>query len=811
LRAETAITGRVTNENNAPVAGARVLVSRPGGTPAESISDQAGIFSCRSLEGSAEYRLSAERAGYFRLENLRITDEESRREIHVVLTPLREVYETIDVSASAGSVGLDGASQPRSVSGAELLAVPFPASNSLKNSLRIMPGVVQDAKAGIHVNGSPEEQVLFTLDGFTLNDPLTGRLESRVGVEAVQSVEIMDGSLPAEFGRGAAGVVAVKTVPGDDAVRYTATNFFPGIETAKRVYIGNWSPRFGLSGPIRKGRAWFSDTVSIQHSKEVLPDLPDGADELTQWRFNNVLRAQINLTPSQILHAGFLFNGWWAPRTGLNQLTPLSATIDKEARQWFAHARYQAYLPSRALVEAGYAANRTYGSEMPQGTGPLRVSADGYAGNATLDATRRGSRDQWLGSVVWPGFFAAGGHQLKMGGDVSRSTFEQQASRSGIEYYSRGRMVSRVAFGGPGWLSQANLEASLFAQDGWKPRRNILIEAGTRWDEDRLSGSRAVSPRIGVAWTPGRSNQTVLRGGYAVVYEQANLRLFTRPLDQYALTTYYAEDGSPARSAATAFVMGGGPLSAPRARNWSAGIQQALNANMDLQVRYYGRRGRRGFTYVNQLAPGQPAPAGLAGGFGVSAFDAIYALGNQRRDAYDSLEVTARQTLRRQYGWLASYTRSRAASNAVLDIEIADPIRVLNNFGPMPWDSPHRFVGWAYLPLFWKNWAIASMVETRTGFPFATQSAGFLVESLNGRRFPLFFEWNQHLERRFVLRGHRWEFRAGLNNVTNHYNPNVVNANPESANFLRYYGGQRRAVNFRIRWLGRAEARAKRS
>ena len=135
LRAETAITGRVTNENNAPVAGARVLVSRPGGAAAESISDQAGVFSCGSLEGAAEYRLSAERAGYFRLENLRITGEESRREIHVVLTPLREVYETIDVSASAASVGLDGASQPRSVSGAELLAVPFPTMMLPRNAV----------------------------------------------------------------------------------------------------------------------------------------------------------------------------------------------------------------------------------------------------------------------------------------------------------------------------------------------------------------------------------------------------------------------------------------------------------------------------------------------------------------------------------------------------------------------------------------------------------------------------------------------------------------------------------------------------
>ena len=75
--------------------------------------------------------------------------------------------------------------------------------------------------------------------------------------------------------------------------------------------------------------------------------------------------------------------------------------------------------------------------------------------------------------------------------------------------------------------------------------------------------------------------------------------------------------------------------------------------------------------------------------------------------------------------------------------------------------------------------------------------------TLNGYRFPAFFELNLHLERKFVFRANRWAFRFGFNNITGHNNPNVVINDASAPNFLAMYGGQSRALNFRIRWLGK--------
>jgi hypothetical protein len=124
----------------------------------------------------------------------------------------------------------------------------------------------------------------------------------------------------------------------------------------------------------------------------------------------------------------------------------------------------------------------------------------------------------------------------------------------------------------------------------------------------------------------------------------------------------------------------------------------------------------------------------------------------------------------------------------------------------MPWDSPNRVLTWGYLPVpRWKNWAVAYLTEYRTGQPFSIQDElGGILGPVNHLRYPVFFELNLHFERSFTALKHRWAFRFGANNLTDHKNPNVVINTLGSPQFLKFYGGQRRAFNVRIRWLGRA-------
>lgn len=794
--AEVRLSGRVVDENGTAVAGALVTLAAAGPVRLQAIADATGNFTLRP-PAPGDYLISAEREGFFRVENRPLRLGAGPNEITLVMNPVREVFEKVDVAYSPPQIDFERTTPEERLTGTQVLEIPYPSTNTLRNAMRAMPGVVQDSAGGVHVNGGAEEQVLYTLDGFQVNDPLTGRFESRLSVESVREMDVSPLN-PAEFGKGAAGTLAIKTSAGDDRFRYSGTNFLPGVEMHKGLNVGGWTPRFNVSGPIRKGRAWFSEGLDLQFDKHIIDELPKGRDRSTSWRLNNLLRGQFNLTPSNTLYASFLWNYWRAGFTGLGALDPIETTADRRARQNFISVKDQWSFARGALVEVGYAANRTFDREIPQGGGILYITPEGRSGNAFLDATRNAGRDQLLANVFFPSFTWLGGHQLKAGIDFDALSYRQRAVRSGYTYLDEsGKPVRGVVFGGSGFLHESNTEAAGYVQDSWKPRPSILVEAGLRQDWDRLTGSTAWSPRLGVSWAPPGLESTKISGGWGIIAEETSLSLFSRPLDQYALTTYYRPDGSPEPGpVASVFAIGPGRLKTPRFSNYSAGLEQRFSRGLYARFRYIGRRGRDGLTYVDVLGPLVTRDS-----YDVNQ---LYELRNMRRDTYDAFEVTFRQTFHKQYEWLASYTRSRALSNAVLDLSVDNPAILSANTGRMPWDSPNRLVSWGYLPTPFENWAVAFLAEARDGYPFSIQdSLGIIQGDPNGYRFPVFFELNLHLERRFRFHNNRWAFRFGFNNITGHRNPNVVNNDTGSPHFLAMYGGQSRALNFRLRWLGK--------
>jgi hypothetical protein len=789
--AQVRLSGKVVSDTNVPLGNATVSVRAqpPASGAIRAITSASGAFSI-DLPHAGDYLVDVECSGFFTLSDRTVSVLDSGTELTLVLNPVREYSESVQVSPRTSPVDLDQNGSAKTLSGAELLNVPYADSPGLKDSLPTLPGIVQDAFGGIHLNGAGQNQVLYTLDGFNIGDPLSGRFDPPVSVEAVRSIKTLSGAFSSEYGRGSAGVIEVVTNTGDDTFHDSATNFLPVVVNQKGLRIAGWNPRFSLSGPLARGRAWFMNNFIPHYGQSVVPELPSGQDTSTDTRFSDYFHAQINIMPSNILYGGILGSRSSASRSGLSALDPPPTTVDVGSGQWFFSVRDQQFFTAGSVLELGYASNHTSLRLTPQGHNPYISSPTGRSGNYYLDGSQHSSRDQVIMNLYLPTFGFAGAHQMKTGIDLERIGFDQDITRSGIAFLdSRQQEIRSIFYGGNGSLSKSNWEAASYVQDNWRVHRSLLLQVGARLDWDRILHDWSASPRLNAGWSPRGMENTKVSGGYAITRNEIDLRLFVRPEDQYPISRFFPPYGSGNQDVRSIFVIPDQHLSNPRYETWNVTLDHRWPANLDMRIEGLRRRTSNALAYA-----GTPH----------TQADSIYTLANGRTESYSLAEISFRQTFGKEYGWLAGYVRSSTHSSAVFDAAADDYFIAANSAGPRGWDAPNRVVSWAYLPTFRRKWAVSYFLEYHTGLPFsASNNAGIIVGPVNSYRFPDYFNLNLDIERRIRFASNLWALRIGCDNITNHFNPSGVNGIIESSQFGQFNGGKRRALTLRIRWLGK--------
>ena len=796
--AQVTLTGRVVDQNEAPVANARVSAHRAQEIPVVAFSGPSGAFELR-LSTADTYLVDVDRVGYFALKERPV---QAPAEITLVLNEQEDVFQSITVGTLPPPVDPEQTQREQRLSGTEINDIPYSAAHSLRNSMDLIPGVIQDPTGGVHFHGGAEYQTRYTLDGFDISDPIDGRYRTLLAVEGVRSLDLSSARESPENGRGSAGTLQVQTDNGTDQLRYTATNFIPGLTTNGGIRVGDWTPRAGISGPIVKGRAWFSDSFNGEYNGGYVTGLPPGQNTNPSWVAGNLAHAQVNLTASNILYADLLVDYGHQAHFGLAPLDPESTSSGLSDHEWLAAVKDQHSWYGGATLEFGFAEQSVFRRRVPEGTEPYIISPDGRSGNYFVDSREHGRRDQLFANFFPRQMHFWGKHQLKVGADAQRLDYNAAFQRTGFEIIGlNGLPASATRFEGNGNFGLPNTVAASYVNDHWQPAEHLTFDLGVREDWDELVHHVAFQPRAAMAWAPFPRMRTKITGGYAMLTDATDLSLFSRPLDQQAVTTFDSAEGVPQSPVLTTFVPGHN-LKLPRYDKWSAGLEHDFGRGVFAGTEFLRKRGRDGFVYSPVAGSASAVtiqPEALSYGFG-----GTYELTNLRRDAYDEVALTVKQTFGDQYGWMASYTRSRAVSNAVLDASVDQPLQVLNNFGRMPWDAPNRLLAWGYLPMYWKNWAIAFLADYRTGFPFAvTDALGDVVGAVDSHRFPSNFDLNLAVERRFVFRGYRYAIRGGANNLTDHRNPTAVNKVMGAPQFLTFYGDEGRHFVIRIRFFGK--------
>jgi len=152
----------------------------------------------------------------------------------------------------------------------------------------------------------------------------------------------------------------------------------------------------------------------------------------------------------------------------------------------------------------------------------------------------------------------------------------------------------------------------------------------------------------------------------------------------------------------------------------------------------------------------------------------------------------------------ASYTRSSARSNEVLNPALGSIFYASQQSGNVAWDTPNRLLTWGWTPTHIWGIHLSYLFEYHTGYPFsAVNLQQQLVGPPSGLRFPAYASLNLGLEKKVAFRGYLWAARVEAVNIFDRLNPDIVVNNVDAPNFGSFTGGQSRAFTLRVRFAGR--------
>jgi Carboxypeptidase regulatory-like domain len=782
----------VFSEDGTPVESAQIiLTSTKGRRTFRRETDYSGKFKFTALSPGT-YQLRVQKEGFY-VASLARVDVSETQNVTITLNHLREVAESVKVVYTPPVIDPSQTSSSSSLNSRQIIDLPYVVPRDLRYALPLLPGVLQDSTGQIHIDGSSTSQILDEIDEFDVTDPVTGEFNERIAPEALRSINVEDSRYPVEYGRASGGILMLESGMGDDHYRFAGVNFLPTLDDQDGIHISSWTPRVTFSGPVDKGKAWFMDGFDGEYDLSIVNGLPRGDNEDSLWRFSNIAKAQVNLTPTNIFTGSFLVNYLNSPRYGLSLTTPLQSTVNTGGTTYLLSAKDQIFFHSQTYVELGLAATKLREYSLPWGDQTYVMQPNSVSGSYFETSNETAGRTEEFANLYLPAKNWLGQQSFELGSDDEEISYDQTYTRNPflIEEPS-GQLLQRATFTGNEAFFVHDTELSSYAQDRWAVAPRLLIEPGVRLDWDTMVHNALFQPRLAATFVPHEGGETKLVAGIGLYNDATNLQLITQPLGGGRLDTFYNPTtqlpvGPPVE---TSFQLQP-HLQEPRVWDWSAGVEQKLPESIYFRGEYLQKREQDGWAYFN-LGPSSPGE-----------ISGRYELRDAEEDRYDAIETIFRRAFKRGNLMMVSYVRSMARSNAVLDFDLESPIFAQQAGGPLPWDAPNRLLSWGLVPLV-KGFDLAYTLDWRTGFPFSAFNQNQqLVGAPDSYRMPAYFSVDAALERRISLFGFKWDVRAGFDDLTGRHNPYAVNDNIDSPQFLTYSSTQSRTLQAQIRLLGR--------
>jgi hypothetical protein len=794
--ADTAITlrGRVLDENGQPVSGVQVKLEGLGRQRISALTDDAGYFSVPNLP-PGEYTVQMEKVDFFVLRGQTIQVSAATSDFTFTLNHIQEVREKVDVVADPNRIEPTETPQSATLTSTEFFYIPVPSSHDYQQSMVALPQIVRDNQAVLHIAGARATQSQYLMDGFEVGDPVSGTLTIPLIVDALRTAEVETGRFGAEFAHPGAAILKFETPEGDDHWRFNATDFIPGLRSEQGVRLGNYYPRITFSGPLVKGKLWFLQSFSFDHTLSIERDIKTGNNTSEQWSGDTFSRLLWRVAANDSLHFTLLYNNESDTSVGLDSLHPQSTTLDEPSNRVFASIKNQLWW-NHTLFEVGFAEDRTVRDFDPQGNAPYLLFVNGAQGNFFQRSDQASRRHQFFADAIRPGFHWHGLHTISAGTNISLVALNQSSTRGEIQAFNAAQQLVRLTtFTGNANIDVDNTLAGAFVQDNWSLSSRWVAQVGLRGDWDQFVRSTMVQPRAAVNYLPFADGRGKFSIGWGIYNIPLSLSVLGQTQDQQQVDTLYnpATGAVIAGPATSTFTLPAHGLQQPFFDITSAGWQERIWKKTIVSVELLARNGHRELAFETS-SPGQ--------------IGSTFLLQSTRRDKYRGATIAARHTFEKGAVLFGSYTRSRANTDQALDPVLGALYFAPQQGAPLAWDAPNRALSWGTVPTPFWGIDFAYFFEYRTGYPFSVvNQQQFLIGAPDSRRFPDYASLNISLEKKFRFGKYLFAIRGTVINLTGRQNPTVVVNNIDAVGvtppFLNFSGGQGRAFTGRLRFLGK--------
>ncbi len=787
-RVGAALEGSVTDSSGGVIAGAAVVVRNISTNQTRTMqTSAAGLFHAEALP-VGPYELRVDHAGFapYRRAEIDLTLGQMIR-LDIALVPA-SFTEKVTVSAQPQNADASQSSVVSSVDRERIEELPVRSRNSLDFVL-LAPGVLSSPStppgagatplggSGFTFGGLRPRSNSISIDGLDNNDEYTGSSRTELSPEIVQEFQVVNNGLSAESGGASGGSINVITRSGTNVIHGDAFIFAqdgsinardpfeqePGKPSFRRFRAGA-----ALGGPLVKDRTFYYVAAEQEHNRgqngsEIDPGiasaindylsagaLPGLATRRITTGFFPISRAeteaagkldqQLTKNTSLMLRYAFTNNREAGDAFNTSGLTDVSARGSSFISDNALSGSLTTVFGSDAVGDLRFqAATRHAVLRTTDGTGP-EIDIAGvvdfgrpYAG----PSQRRENHYQ----AIYTYTRSRGKHLWKAGGAINRVSLNVSAADGFGGAYLFNTLQDflagspdqfRQAFGSPA-VHLTVTSVGGFVQDHWSLAPRVTLDAGVRYDFERLPGglhqdTDNFSPRIGLAWSP--FSRWVLRTGYGIFYDRYVLASLTRAFEKNGVQAFeQVADGaaaanlfstaqggllaSPATGIAPSIFRADPRLGTPYSQQVSAGVEYSLAKNLSLRADYMFVRGARLPRTLNvNLLPPVVLTLANAASLGIAnplpqqigreifspgridpQYDGMYQVSNSARSNYNGISFTLNRRMNDELAFSASYTLSRTNDDASdFDEQPQNPYFLAGEYAVSRQNQRQRFV-----------------------------------------------------------------------------------------------------------------------